>query len=170
MKLDINKGVSDMNSGDKNYLIKRLTETHSSIQRILKGVDLELQVYSDTDWRIRDILGHIATWDREVTKSLRAFLTGSEYIIPDLDEEETEFNQQAVTRQRELSTQEIVEEWDQAREDFKAALSDIPTDHFPGDLIYPWGDERGSIARLVEYMIEHDEEHQDEIVKVVQAQ
>jgi hypothetical protein len=158
-----------MNSGDKNYLLDRLAETHSAIQRILEGIDLKLRVYSDTDWRIRDILGHIATWDREVTKSLRSFLTEIEYVIPDLDGDETDFNEQAVTEQRELSTQQIVAEWEQAREEFKAALSDIPMDQFPGDLLYPWGNERGSIAQLVEYMIEHDEEHRDEIVKVLQA-
>jgi hypothetical protein len=158
-----------MNNSDKNYLLDRLTESHSSFQAFLKGIDLELRVYSDSDWRIRDILGHIATWDREVTKSLRAFLDKSEYAIPDLDEDGTEFNEQAVIEQRELSTQQIVAEWDQAREDFKAALSDIPIEQFPGDLLYPWGDERGSIAQLVEYMIEHDEEHKNEIAKFLQT-
>jgi hypothetical protein len=158
-----------MSSDDKKHLLKKLTETHSAIQTIVEGNDLELRVYSDTDWRIRDILGHIATWDREVTKSLRAFLTDIEYVISDLDDDETDFNEQAVNKQRELSNQQLVAEWDQAREDFKAALSDISTDKFPGDLLYPWGDERGSIAQLVEYMIEHDEEHRDEILKVIQA-
>ena len=158
-----------MNGENKKQLLEKITETHSTILTIIEGIDLELRVYTDTDWRIRDILGHIATWDREVTKSLRALLNGTEYFIPDIDEDETEFNEQAVAEQRELSSQQIVSEWEQARDDYKAALSDIPTDQFPGDLLYPWGDERGSIAQLVEYMIEHDEEHIDEIVKAVQA-
>jgi hypothetical protein len=124
-------------------------------------------VYRDTDWRIRDILGHITTWDREVTKSLRAFLAGTEYVIPDLDEDE--FNQQSVLKQRQLSTQQIQVEWEQARDEFKEAIREIPSDQFPGDLLYPWGDERGSIVQLIEYMIEHDDEHRDEIVRAVQA-
>ena len=157
-----------MNGDDKKHLLEKITETHSAIRTILEGIDLELRVYADSDWRIRDILGHIATWDREVTKSLRAFLNGTEYFIPDLNEDETEFNQQAVLEQRELSTEQIVSEWEQAREDYKAALNDIPTDQFPGDLLYPWGDERGSIAQLVDYMIEHDEEHRVEIMKAAE--
>ena len=158
-----------MNVGDKNNLLERLTETHSEIRVILKGIDLERRVYSDTDWRIRDILGHIATWDREVTKSLRAFLAGTEYVLPDLGGDETKFNEQAVLEQRELSTQQIFVEWEQARDDFKEAIREIPPDKFPGDLLYPWGDERGSIAQLVEYMIDHDDEHRDEIVKAIEA-
>jgi hypothetical protein len=156
-----------MTVGDKEYLLEKLTEALSATRAILKGVDLEMRVYTDTDWRIRDILGHITTWDREVTKSLRAFLAGTEYVIPDLDEDE--FNQQSVLEQRQLSTQQIQMEWEQARDDFKEAIREIPSDQFSGDLLYPWGDERGSIAQLIEYMIEHDDEHRDEIVRAMQA-
>jgi hypothetical protein len=158
-----------MSVGDKEYLLERLIEAHSAIRAILEGVDLQMRVYTDTDWRIRDILGHIATWDRVVTKSLRAFLAGTEYVIPDMDGDETDYNQQAVMKQRKWSTEQILAEWEQAREDFKAALGDIPADRFPGDLVYPWGDERGSITQLIEYMIEHDDEHRDEIVKAIEA-
>ena len=156
-----------MNSRDKDYLLDRLAETHSAIHRLIEGIDLELRVYSESGWRVRDILGHIATWDREVTRSLHAFLTESEYVIPDLDDDETDFNEKAVTEQRTLSINQIVEEWKQAREDFKTAIKEIPTEKFPGDLLYPWGNERGSITRLVEYMIEHDEEHRGEIGKAL---
>lgn len=156
-----------MKSGEKNYLLSLLTDSHSALQTILEGIDLEMSVHSDSDWRIRDVLGHIATWDREVTKSLRAYLRGAEYFIPGIGEDETDFNQQAVVEQHRLSTQQVVAEWEQARQEFKAAVSDIPLDRFPGDLLYPWGDERGSIAQLVEYMVEHDEEHRDEIVKAL---
>jgi len=63
-----------MKSGIKDGLLDRLAESHSATERIIEGIDLELRVYSDTDWRTRDILGHIATWDREVAKSLSTFL------------------------------------------------------------------------------------------------
>jgi hypothetical protein len=162
-------GVSDMNVSDKNYLIDKLTETHATIQKSLEGVDLELPIYSDTNWRIRDILGHIATWDWEIVKSLQAFQAGSEYIIPGIEEDESDFNELAVSEQRALSTEQILTDWKQARKDLLAAISEIPVEMFPGDLIFPWGDESGSIRRLMEYFIEHDEEHLDEILKVLNA-
>ena len=49
------------------------------------------------------------------------------------------------------------------------AVQEITFDKFPGDLLYPWGDERGSIAQLVEYMAEHDIEHRDDIVEAITA-
>jgi hypothetical protein len=156
-----------MSLEDKQRLLELLTQTHSATRATLEGIDLEMPVYPDSGWRIRDIIGHIATWDRQVAKSLRAFRVGNEYAIPDLDE--TAFNEQDVLRQQELTTQQVFEEWEQAREDLKEAVKGIPLDQFPGDLLYPWGDERGTIAHLVEMMAEHDVEHRDEIVKAIQS-
>lgn len=54
-----------------------------------------------------------------------------------MEGDETDFNEQAVIEQRVFSTQQIIEEWKQAREDIKSGLSDIAEDRFPGDLLYP---------------------------------
>ena len=157
-----------MSDKEKKHLLDSLTETHLSIHQTLAEVDLEMPVYKDTGWRVRDIVGHIATWDRETSKSLRAYLIRSEYLTPDLDEDEVDFNEQAVLEQKKLSNQQILNEFEQAYDEFRKAIQDMPTDSFPGDMLYPWGDERGTIAQLVEYMIEHAAEHQDEIVKAIQ--
>jgi len=156
-----------MNERDKNHLIDRLVETHSSIRTILEETDLDICVYTDTDWQIKDIIGHIATWDRQVTQSLIAFKAGKEYSIPELDEDA--FNQQEVLEGRKMTAQQVLKEWEQARKDLIEAVQEISLERFPGDLLYPWGDERGSIAGLVEYMTDHDIEHRDEIVKAIQA-
>ena len=152
---------------EKSRLLESLTQTHSATRETLEGIDLELPVYLDSGWRIRDILGHIATWDRQVAKSLRAYRDGKEYALPDHDE--AAFNAQDVSEQQELKTQQVFEEWVNAREEFKNAVEEIPLDQFPGDVLYPWGDERGTIAFLVETMTEHDVEHKDEIVKALQS-
>lgn len=156
-----------MNDKDKNLLIDKLSQTHSSIRTAIEGTDLDICVFTDADWRIKDIIGHIATWDRQVTKSLNAFMAGKEYSIPELDEDS--FNQQQVLEGRKMTAQQVLMDGEQARKDFIKAVQDIPLDRFPGDLLYPWGDERGGIVKLVEYMIDHELEHRDEIVKAIQA-
>jgi uncharacterized damage-inducible protein DinB len=156
-----------MASEDKERLLDLLADSHSNLRATIEGIDPELRVHSDTGWRIRDIVGHIATWDREVAKSIRAFRVGTEYSISSLNE--GVFNQQMAAVQRELTAQQVYAEWEQAREDFKAAVKEMPSDQFSSDLLYPWGDERGNIAHLVEYMIDHDAEHRDEIVKAIKA-
>ena len=53
-----------------------------------------------------------------------------------------------------------------AYSNFCKAIEDIPDEFFPGDLVFPWGNESGDIHKLVDYMIEHGIEHRDEIGKV----
>ena len=122
-----------MNERDKNHLINGLAETHSSIRAILEKTDLDICIYTDTDWRIKDIIGHIATWDRQVTQSLIAFKAGKEYSIPELDEDA--FNQQEVLEGRKMTAQQVLKEWDQSRKDFIEAVQEISLDRFPGDLL-----------------------------------
>lgn len=157
-----------MSAKEKKRLIDSLTEAHIALRETMDKVDLEMPVYEDTGWRVRDIVGHVATWDLVVAKSLRAYLAGSEYVIPNPGEYEDEFNESEVSEQQRLSTQQILDEFETAYVEFKSAIEDIPEDQFPGELLYPWGDERGDIATMVNYMIEHAIEHRDEIVKAKQ--
>ena len=156
-----------MTVDDKGRLLDLLSGTHTKILAVLKEVDLEMPVYKDGSWRIRDILGHIATWDRQVTLSLRAYSQGKEYAVPDFDEDG--FNEEDVKRQQALTSEQIYGEWRTARGMFKDVVRDMPRNLFPGDLLYPWGDERGTIEKLVTEMCDHDEEHYTEITKAVET-
>ena len=154
-----------MTSKDTNYLLDMLDKTHSELRAKIKGVNLEIPVYEEGEWQIRDVIGHIAIWDREVVKSIRAFKEGSEYSIPNFDEDV--YNDQAALEMRELTAEGVFNEWEQSREDFKAAIGELSAEQLTGEMLYPWGDERGDITLLVKYMCEHDEEHRDEIQEVV---
>ena len=153
---------------ERRRLVEMLTQTHSTTRSLLEGINIEMQVYPDSGWRIRDILGHIATWDREVANSLHAFRNGEEYAIPDHDEDA--FNAQDILSQQSLTSEEIYVEWEQSREVYKEAVEQIPLDFYPGDLLYPWGDERGTVAHLVETMVEHDIEHREEIATAIHSE
>jgi hypothetical protein len=157
-----------MSAKEKKRLIDSLTEVHLSTLATLEKVDMEMPVYKETGWRVRDIVGHISTWDQEIAKSLNAYQAGSEYLTLNLDEEEIEFNESAVIKQGKLSTKQIIKDYKLVFAEFCKAIQEITDDRFPGDLLYPWGNERGEITTLVDYMIEHGIEHRDEIIKASQ--
>ena len=94
-----------MSAEEKQRLVESLTELHNSILAALEGIDMEMFVYKDSGWRVRDIIGHISTWDQEIANSLQAYKAGNEYLTPDLDEEEIEFNENEVMKQKKLSNQ-----------------------------------------------------------------
>ncbi|RLD04768.1 MAG: hypothetical protein DRI65_10085 [Chloroflexota bacterium] len=151
----------------KKNIIKRLVETHQALEKTIEGLNLELVIHADTGWMIRDILGHVATWDRVLIHTIQTFLEGSEYIIPGMAGDETDYNQEKFLEQRKLPTSQILQEWNQSRKDFIEAVQQIPTDKFNDELAYPWGDERGSLAVMIEYMVDHDGEHQEEILAAI---
>jgi hypothetical protein len=156
-----------MNLEHKEDILRRLSEAHQALKEIVEGLDLELIIHDDTQWRIRDIIGHIATWDRVLIHAIQTFLEGSNYLIPGMVGDETDYNAEKVEEQRKVSTAEILQEWEQAREDFIAAVRQIPAEKLFDELTFPWGDETGSVTRMIEYMIEHDGEHLEEILEVL---
>jgi uncharacterized damage-inducible protein DinB len=152
---------------ERKRLAELLNQTHESTRALVDGADLNLQVYETSGWRIRDILGHIATWDRQTVKSLSAYQSGADYFISSHDEDD--FNEMEARRWGALSSQKVFDEWERARKEFTAAVEQVSTDLYPGDLMYPWGDERGTIAHLVELMVEHEIEHRDDIAAVLRV-
>ena len=158
-----------MNIEHKETILIRLSNSHTELGQALEGLDLDLVIHTETDWRIRDILGHIATWDRVLIHSIQTFLEGSEYVIPGMVGDETDYNAQKVAEQKKLSSSEILKEWNRAREDFITIVQQIPTNKFFDELAFPWGDERGSLSVMIEYMIEHNGVHQAEILQAVQG-
>jgi len=153
-----------MSAADKEKLIEKLVKSHSDLKDVIDGKKMDTVVYDSSKWSARDLLGHIATWDQELTKSLRAYNGGDSYVIKDLDEDEKDFNESAVMEQRKLSNEELISLWEEAHLEFVEVLNELPLDKYPGDLEYPWGDDRGTVLVMVEYMIEHADDHRDEIV------
>ena len=153
-----------MTGFQKTNLIKKLTESHAATQGILENVDLELLVYPEPAWQVRDILWHIAVWDRQVAKSIQAFLSGGEYGIPNFDE--NLFNDASLLEGRKLTPDQLLSECDRARSEFQLAVVRVPDDLLRTEFLYPWGDESGDVAQVVKHMIEHDEEHRSEIIAV----
>lgn len=154
-----------MSNQELSNLSALLVESHASTQKLMETVDLELEIYSDPVWRARDVLWHIAVWDRQVTQSIEAFEFGGQYFIPDFDEHE--FNSASINEGRELSLEQVLKGANQARRQFQRAVERFPAEQVDADLLYPWGDESGDIAQLVNYMVDHDEEHRQEILSAV---
>ena len=152
-----------MNNELKKELMNLLEETHTALRNVIVNLDLGIIIHQDSGWRGREILSHIGAWDREVAMALREFLSRKEYLIPDYGEDH--YNDRAPKEQKNMSTNQVVEDWKQARKELIEAINLIPADRFPGDLLYPWGDERGSIYDLVKYFCDHEIEHEEEIEK-----
>lgn len=147
----------------KDELLNALSESYPPMFAQLEGVDLERVLFADSGWRGRELLSHMAAWNLAVAAALEHFLEGKEYLIPDFEEDK--FNQRTAVEYPDLAASELVAKWKHSVVEMTFAIEAIPPERFPGELVYPWGDERGDIPTLVHYFIEHDQEHLAEIRK-----
>jgi uncharacterized protein (TIGR03083 family) len=112
-------------------------------------------------WTIRHVLAHITGWDEVTTVSLRAHAGGDEPGAP-VTEGIDVYNAQAVATREALSYEQIVKEWELARDELKSVIREMPPSKLDEALLFPWGP-TGSIAQLVAIFVEHEEDHAREI-------
>lgn len=115
------------------------------------------------DWSVRDILAHVAAWDRATTAAYRAMIAGERPPFLDLDEEGMEaFNQEHHQATLGASVDEVVSELLAAREEMLELLRGIDNRVLfapaPGDT-----NAEMSIAACINVTISIDEENAEMI-------
>jgi hypothetical protein len=147
----------------KAPLIQRLDEARAQMRALLAEVDPRAEIYPG--WTMKEILAHIAGWDDAVAASLRAHAGGQEPGTPALEGIDA-YNIQSVATRQALAYDQVVREWELAREQLKAAIDAMPAEKFDERLLVPWGG-RGTIPRLVHIFAEHEEEHAAEVREII---
>lgn len=145
-------------------LIDLLVNTRRDTQSALSGIDLTLIVHPDTGWQARDVLGHMAAWDEAAAKSLRAYLAGGGYHIPDFDIEA--FNEAAYSAWRAIPAGEVIPRWQAAHDELVVALREVPRNRIAGPMQIAWGGQE-SVSLMIEVMAAHEWEHRREILRSV---
>jgi hypothetical protein len=143
----------------KNELIQQLDSARAKMQAIMAELDLQTEIYPD--WTIKHILAHIAGWDDASIASLRAHKSGKEPATPAVRGID-HYNAESVATREALSYEQIIREWEMAREQLKAIINEMSPEKFEEPMLFAWG-ETGSVAQLVAIFAEHEEEHAKEI-------
>lgn len=115
------------------------------------------------DQSVRDILTHIAAWEREMTTAFRSMIAGERPPFMDLDDDEIEeFNRQRHAETKDATLDEVLTELNAARDDMIEFLRGVDNQK----LFAPApGDEQAdaSIAACLKIPVSHDEEYAEAI-------
>jgi hypothetical protein len=150
----------------KEDLIQQLDESRAKIRAIIDSVDTQRELYPG--WTSKHFLAHLTGWDDATATSIRAHAIGRmpgapAYLGIDY------YNAESVATRVDLTYQHVVMECELARAQLKATLMALPPEKFDEEMLYPWG-RTGSVAGLVEIMIDHEHEHADEIRRIIEAE
>lgn len=112
-------------------------------------------------WSAKDILAHIAAWDREQSKGAQQLLRGEhpDFLDFDLDE----FNARAVAEQRGASFEALVKGTEQTLDEFIAALETMPEEEFAKPRGLRWKRWDVTLEWVVSGTYEHDAEHRQQL-------
>ena len=103
-------------------------------------------------WSLKDIVGHVASWEAEFVTALREIRAGQRPALADFDRSHhDQWNQDHVERKRDLNFWSVFEQLRGGRTRFLEELAQISDE----DLL---ADDSPS-GRLVRAAIEHDREH-----------
>ena len=115
------------------------------------------------EWSVRDLLVHLAYWDRATTDSYRSMLRGERPELLDLEEDGIQaFNHEHHAEKQSVTTEEAVTELMAAREEMTSLLQEVDN----AALFAPApGDEHAdlSIAGCIHITVAHEEEHAEMI-------
>jgi len=140
----------------RDFLFRLLEKTRRETRELLSSLDPKRTIHKDERaWRVRDILGHLGVWNAEAVRSLNAYANGDEYYCIPTDAMYYEYNGPAADERCTWAMDQVWGEYETAHNQLRLLLETIPDEKWEGEMVYPWN-ERGTIARLIEVMMDHE--------------
>jgi hypothetical protein len=127
---------------------------------LLADLPPDIEIYPG--WTLRQFYAHLTGWDEVVTTALREHAAGRVPRAPVVNGINA-YNAESIHTRETLDYAQIVEEWQLARAELRAAIRNFPVERLNESLVFPWGPV-GSVRQLVEVLVEHEgDEHANEL-------
>lgn len=151
-------------SARRHRLLARLAAERARLLWQLLGLDKKrltrTPVFTDSCWTVKDILAHVAAWDRWEHRKMAAMLAGEDPDVAAVEDVDA-FNAAAVNAWRDRSLPEVLAELHDAREAWIAWLQDVPLEAFFASREHQGWDWAFPNCLAVQW--QHDAEHADQL-------
>ena len=156
----------------KQALVKRLNAARSGLLRIVRGLpEQQLEAAAlQGGWSIKDVVGHIASWEDRLLTLAQMLINREEYKIQWITsgDDVDAWNRTEYLRKREWSWQETIRNLALVREELLwnlgwATLEELFELHLAAG-------ETASAAGMMEEVIDHDTEHTAQLVAWLNSQ
>ena len=143
----------------KEDVLAKLAESRRDLHRAIQGLSDEemTQVQVEGVWTIKDVLGHIASWEEFCLKPLQRYADGDPFEA-EVTKDYLSLNPVLVSRKRNTPLDTILDEWDAIRQELTATASKLSAEQWEQKVISPWGDE-GTVTEMLDELYEHELEH-----------
>ncbi|MEE8391471.1 MAG: DinB family protein [Anaerolineae bacterium] len=130
---------------------------HQAIENVGLSAEEMTQVQVEGVWTVKDVVGHITSWEEVLLKPLRRY-AGGDPFGSDVIEDYMAWNDEQAARKRDVPMAGILDEASTIREELVAAANRVPAEQWEQELTFPWGD-TGTLAKALRGLKEHEMEH-----------
>ena len=143
----------------KEDVLAKLTESRRDLRRATQGLGEEemTQVQVEGVWTIKDVLGHIASWEEICLEPLRRYADGDPFEVAAIKDYSI-LNEELAARKQGIPLNVILDELDAIRQKLVAAASKLSAEQWEQRVLFPWGDE-GAVAEMLDDLCQHELEH-----------
>jgi len=143
----------------KEDMLAKLAESRRDLHRATQGLSEEemTEVQVEGVWTIKDVLGHIASWEEICLEPLRRYADGDPFkaeVIKDY----LILNEELAARKQDIPLDVILDELDAIRQKLVATVSKLSAEQWEQRVLFPWGDE-GAVAEMLDELYQHELEH-----------
>lgn len=143
----------------KEDMLAKLAESRRDLHRATQGLSGEemTQVQVEGVWTIKDVLGHIASWEEICLEPLRRYADGDPFKVEAI-KDYLILNEELAARKQDIPLDAILDELDAIRQELVAAASKLSAEQWEQRVLFPWGDE-GAVAEMLDELYQHELEH-----------
>lgn len=143
----------------KDEILTRLAESRRALHQAIQGLSEEemTRVQVEGVWTIKDVLGHIASWEETCMEPLRCYVDGGPFEVEAIEDYMT-WNDEQAARKQDVPLDVILDELAAIRQALVAAASRLSAEQWEQQVPFSWGGE-GTIAEVLDVFYRHELEH-----------
>ena len=152
----------------KVELLRNIQEGRRKLLQALDGLNEEEMTRNlvNSEWTVKDILGHITSWEEEDRKVAERILKEENpnfgYVIsPENDWKE--WNVQQANKKNDLSLERVLGELREEHSKLVDFVQGLTEEQLSRTGIFPWKT-KSTVGELIRMTYEHDEEHVEKIL------
>lgn len=143
----------------KEEALNSLVESRGVLDQAIEGLGEEemTQVQVEGVWTIKDVLGHIASWDETMLEPLRRCVSGDPYEV-EVIEDYLAWNDEQAAYKRDVPLLATLNELATIRQELVTLVNGLSAEQWEERMTFPWGG-AGKLTRALGGLAYHEMEH-----------
>ena len=143
----------------KEETLARLAKSRQALHQAIEGLSEEemTQIQVEGVWTIKDVLGHIASWEEIYLEPFRRYADGGPFDV-EVIEDYLRWNDEQAARKRDIPLDAILEELATIRQGLVEAANRLSAEQWDQRVPFAWGG-KGTVADTLAGLHVHEMEH-----------